>query len=78
MDFGKTFIDMSMSISIVDCTNKTTSILDFQIYYPRRVAMVLHCVPVGIFFIMPFLLHLLSSGSRSWFAIVRDFVKGKE
>ncbi|KAK3443323.1 endoplasmic reticulum metallopeptidase 1 [Eucalyptus grandis] len=46
------------------------------IYYPRRVAMVLHCVPVGIFFIMPFLLHLLSSGSRSWFAIVRDFVKG--
>ncbi|XP_030496880.2 uncharacterized protein LOC115712690 isoform X1 [Cannabis sativa] len=48
----------------------------FMIYYPRRVAMILHNIPIAIFFIMPLLLHLRSSGLRSWFATLSDFMKG--
>ncbi|PON50645.1 Peptidase M [Parasponia andersonii] len=46
----------------------------FMIYYSRRVAMVLHNIPIVIFFIMPVLLHLRSSGLQTGLAF--DFVKG--
>ncbi|EXC06150.1 Endoplasmic reticulum metallopeptidase 1 [Morus notabilis] len=47
----------------------------FMIYYSRRVALLLHNIPLAIFFIMP-VLHLRSSGLRSCFATLFDFMKG--
>ncbi|KAK4760488.1 hypothetical protein SAY87_005381 [Trapa incisa] len=48
----------------------------FLIFYPRGVGDLIHCVPIVLFFLKPFLLYLSSAGSRSWFAISLDFVKG--
>ncbi|KAG5222415.1 endoplasmic reticulum metallopeptidase [Salix suchowensis] len=48
----------------------------FLIFYSRRVAVVLHSIPIVIFFVMPFLLHFWDPRSRSCFAIFYDFVKG--
>uniref|UniRef100_A0A2C9UTR3 Uncharacterized protein n=1 Tax=Manihot esculenta TaxID=3983 RepID=A0A2C9UTR3_MANES len=48
----------------------------FMIFYSRRVAVVLHSIPIAIFLLMPFLLHFLELGLRSWFAMFCDFVKG--
>ncbi|XP_062157148.1 uncharacterized protein LOC133864743 isoform X2 [Alnus glutinosa] len=48
----------------------------FMIFYSRRMAMVLHSIPIAIFLTMPFFLCLLYSGSRSWFAIFCDFMRG--
>ncbi|XP_031386767.1 endoplasmic reticulum metallopeptidase 1 isoform X2 [Punica granatum] len=46
------------------------------IFYPRSVADLLHCVPIAIFLLMPLILSLSNSGSRSCFAISLDFMKG--
>ncbi|KAJ6356329.1 hypothetical protein OIU78_004440, partial [Salix suchowensis] len=48
----------------------------FIIFYSRRVALVLHSIPIVIFLVMPFLLHFWDSRSRSCFATFYDFVKG--
>ncbi|KAK4765057.1 hypothetical protein SAY86_026147 [Trapa natans] len=48
----------------------------FLIFYPRTVADLIHCVPIVLFLLMPFILYLSNAGSRSWFAISLDFVKG--
>ncbi|KAJ6689179.1 hypothetical protein OIU85_005570 [Salix viminalis] len=48
----------------------------FLIFYSRRVSVVLHSIPIVIFFVMPFLLHFWDPRSRSCFAIFYDFVKG--
>ncbi|KAE8023656.1 hypothetical protein FH972_009328 [Carpinus fangiana] len=48
----------------------------FMIFYSRRIALVLHSIPIAIFLTMPFFLCLLYSGSRSWFAIFCDFTRG--
>ncbi|KAL5537792.1 hypothetical protein UlMin_042232 [Ulmus minor] len=48
----------------------------FMVYYPKKVAQVLHSIPIAIFLVMPFFLHLRSSALRSWFATSFDFIKG--
>ncbi|XP_015572239.3 endoplasmic reticulum metallopeptidase 1 [Ricinus communis] len=48
----------------------------FMIFYSRRVSLVLHSIPIAIFFVMPFFLRLLDSGLQSSFATFYDFVKG--
>ncbi|KAK4597650.1 hypothetical protein RGQ29_015254 [Quercus rubra] len=48
----------------------------FMIVYSRRVALILHSIPIAIFLTMPLFLCLLYSGLRSWFAIFCDFTKG--
>ncbi|XVE85307.1 hypothetical protein DITRI_Ditri17bG0081100 [Diplodiscus trichospermus] len=47
-----------------------------MIFYPRRIAVVLHSIPITIFLIIPFLLRLLNSGLCCCFATFYDFVKG--
>ncbi|XP_022733852.1 endoplasmic reticulum metallopeptidase 1-like isoform X2 [Durio zibethinus] len=48
----------------------------FMIFYSRRIAVVLHGIPITIFFIMPFFLRWLNSGLCCCFAAFYDFVKG--
>ncbi|XVF02740.1 hypothetical protein REPUB_Repub04eG0200100 [Reevesia pubescens] len=48
----------------------------FLIFYSRRIAVVLHSIPIAIFLIMPFFLHFLNSGLCCCFATFYDFVKG--
>ncbi|KAH1064090.1 hypothetical protein J1N35_029077 [Gossypium stocksii] len=48
----------------------------FMIFYSRRIAMVLHSIPVIIFLIMPFFSRFLYSGLWCCFATFYDFVKG--
>ncbi|XP_004310069.1 PREDICTED: endoplasmic reticulum metallopeptidase 1 [Fragaria vesca subsp. vesca] len=48
----------------------------FMIYYSRKVAMVLHHIPIGIFLAMPFFSQKQNSGLLSWFATFSSFVKG--
>ncbi|KAJ4822548.1 hypothetical protein Tsubulata_050090 [Turnera subulata] len=48
----------------------------FMIFYTRRVAVVLHSIPIALFLAMPIFLLFLDSGSRSWFAISYDMIKG--
>ncbi|KAF5443541.1 hypothetical protein F2P56_036089 [Juglans regia] len=48
----------------------------FMIFYSRRVAVVLHSIPIAIFLIVPFILCLLCSGLHSWYAIICDFSRG--
>ncbi|XP_050206682.1 uncharacterized protein LOC126656209 [Mercurialis annua] len=48
----------------------------FMIFYSRRVALVLHSIPVAIFLVMPFFLRFLDSGLNSALATFYDFVKG--
>ncbi|XP_048318520.1 uncharacterized protein LOC107428382 isoform X4 [Ziziphus jujuba] len=48
----------------------------FMVYYSRRVALILHNIPLAIFLAMPLFLYLRSSGLRSWFAVSWDFMKG--
>uniref|UniRef100_A0A2N9G0T5 Uncharacterized protein n=1 Tax=Fagus sylvatica TaxID=28930 RepID=A0A2N9G0T5_FAGSY len=48
----------------------------FMIFYSRRVALILHSIPIAIFLTMPLFLSLLYSGLRSWFAIFCDYTKG--
>ncbi|KAI4385299.1 hypothetical protein MLD38_003343 [Melastoma candidum] len=47
-----------------------------MIYYPRRVAVVLHSIPMTILIITSFLLPLISPGHGSSFAFLWDIVKG--
>jgi len=47
--------------------------LDFQIFYSKRVARVLHSVPIFLFFVMSF----TRGWSNSCVATLCDFVKGK-
>lgn len=47
--------------------------MDFQIFYSRRVAQILHSIPIFFFFVMPF----MHGRSRSWSVTLCDFVKGK-
>ncbi|KAG2706640.1 hypothetical protein I3760_05G113100 [Carya illinoinensis] len=48
----------------------------FMIFYSKRVAVVLHSIPVAVFLSVPFILCFLYSGLRSWFAIFCDFTRG--
>ncbi|OMO88172.1 Peptidase M28 [Corchorus olitorius] len=48
----------------------------FMIFYSRRVAVVLHSIPIAIFLIMPFFLRMLNVGLSCAFAAFFDFVKG--
>ncbi|KAG6651302.1 hypothetical protein I3843_06G095700 [Carya illinoinensis] len=48
----------------------------FMIFYSRRVAVVLHSIPIAIFLIVPFIWCLLYSGLHSWFAVICDFTRG--
>lgn len=48
----------------------------FMIFYSRRIATMLHCIPIAIFLALPFFLSLLYSGLRSWLTIFRDFARG--
>uniref|UniRef100_A0A7N0VGJ7 Endoplasmic reticulum metallopeptidase 1 n=3 Tax=Kalanchoe fedtschenkoi TaxID=63787 RepID=A0A7N0VGJ7_KALFE len=48
----------------------------FMILYSKKAAMVLHCIPVIIFVVMPFVLRLPSMGFNSALATLQDFVKG--
>ncbi|KAI4373791.1 hypothetical protein MLD38_011871 [Melastoma candidum] len=48
----------------------------FMVYYPRRVAIVLHSIPLAILIILPFLLPLLRANYGSPFAIFWDIMKG--
>ncbi|KAK9046668.1 hypothetical protein V6N11_052551 [Hibiscus sabdariffa] len=48
----------------------------FMIFYSRRIAMVLHSIPIIIFLIMPFFSRFLNSGLRCCFSTFYDFVKG--
>jgi hypothetical protein len=47
--------------------------VDFQIFYSKRVAKILHSFPVFLFFVMPF----MRGRSSSCLATLCDFVKGK-
>ncbi|XWS34580.1 hypothetical protein CRYUN_Cryun21dG0050400 [Craigia yunnanensis] len=46
------------------------------IFYSRRIAVVLHSIPITIFLIMPLFLRFLNSGLCCCFATFYDFVKG--
>ncbi|XP_057949566.1 uncharacterized protein LOC131144739 isoform X2 [Malania oleifera] len=48
----------------------------FMIFYPGRAALVLHSIPVAIFFLVPLLLRLPKFGLSSCFATLCDFMKG--
>ncbi|KAJ7957577.1 Endoplasmic reticulum metallopeptidase 1 [Quillaja saponaria] len=48
----------------------------FMIYYSRRVALLLHSIPIAIFVAMPIFLHLMNCRSKSWFLTSLDFMKG--
>ncbi|CAN8238621.1 unnamed protein product [Cochlearia groenlandica] len=48
----------------------------FMVYYPRRVAMVLHNIPAALFFFVPFLLYMKDPGIHSWLSIFWAFLKG--
>ncbi|KAM5568193.1 hypothetical protein ABKV19_015984 [Rosa sericea] len=48
----------------------------FMIYYSRKVAMVLHPIPIGIFLAMPFFSQKQNPGLLPWFATFSNFVKG--
>lgn len=47
-----------------------------QIIYSKKVAVVLHCVPVLIFVVMPFVLRVPKVGFHIALATLVDFVKG--
>ncbi|KAL9679822.1 hypothetical protein QQ045_017692 [Rhodiola kirilowii] len=47
----------------------------FMILYSKKVAVVLHCTPVFIFFVMPFVLRLPSKGFCSAIATLINFIK---
>lgn len=47
--------------------------MDFQIFYPRWVAKILHSIPVFFFLVMPF----THGRTHSWSAALCDFIKGK-
>lgn len=48
----------------------------FMVFYSKRVATVLHSIPIVFFFVMPFFLRLLNSGLHSSLAAFYDFIKG--
>lgn len=48
----------------------------FMVYYPRRVAIVLHSLPVVIFLVLPIILRLADFGVSSCCATLFDFLKG--
>ncbi|XP_059633546.1 uncharacterized protein LOC132276224 [Cornus florida] len=48
----------------------------FLILYSKRQALVLHSIPVAIYLLMPFLVHLPNIGLCSWFVTFCDFIKG--
>ncbi|XP_022725833.1 endoplasmic reticulum metallopeptidase 1-like [Durio zibethinus] len=48
----------------------------FMIFYSRRMAVVLHSIPIAIFLVMPFFLRLLNSGLCCCFSTLYDFIKG--
>ncbi|KAM7251325.1 hypothetical protein ACFE04_023208 [Oxalis oulophora] len=48
----------------------------FMVIYSKRTSEILHSIPIAIFLALPVILHYLSSGSRSWFAVLCDMVKG--
>ncbi|XVF43729.1 hypothetical protein PTKIN_Ptkin02bG0063800 [Pterospermum kingtungense] len=51
-------------------------LMQFMIIYSRRIAVVLHSIPIAIFLIMPFFLRLLNSGLCCCFSTFYDFIKG--
>lgn len=59
------------SCSVVPCI----LIMKIQISYSKRVACILHSIPIFIFFVMSFF--LAHSRSHSWSAAFCDFMKGK-
>ncbi|KAK9934393.1 hypothetical protein M0R45_021539 [Rubus argutus] len=48
----------------------------FMIYYSRKVAMVLHRIPIAIFLAMPFFSQKQNPELLPWFATFSNFVKG--
>ncbi|TYH31616.1 hypothetical protein ES288_A01G186400v1 [Gossypium darwinii] len=46
------------------------------IFYSRRIALMLHSIPIAIFLIMPFLLRMMNYGLYCCFVTLYDFVKG--
>ncbi|XP_068326281.1 uncharacterized protein [Pyrus communis] len=48
----------------------------FMIYYTRKVARLLHSIPIAIFLAMPFFSHKQNRGLVSWFSTFCDFTKG--
>lgn len=48
-----------------------------QVFYPKTVADLLHCVPMAIFILLPVILNLSNAASHSQFAIFLDLMKGK-
>ncbi|KAJ0256056.1 Zn-dependent exopeptidases superfamily protein [Hirschfeldia incana] len=48
----------------------------FMVYYPRRVAMVLHNIPAALFFFAPIFLYMRDPGIHPLLSIYRAFWKG--
>uniref|UniRef100_A0A1J3FIN3 Endoplasmic reticulum metallopeptidase 1 n=1 Tax=Noccaea caerulescens TaxID=107243 RepID=A0A1J3FIN3_NOCCA len=48
----------------------------FMVFYPRRVAMVLHNIPAALFFFVPFYLYMRDSGMHPLLSIFWAFLKG--
>ncbi|XP_042501185.1 endoplasmic reticulum metallopeptidase 1 isoform X2 [Macadamia integrifolia] len=48
----------------------------FLIFYSRRASLVLHSLPIIIFFLVPFFLRLPTIGLHSWCMAFCDFMKG--
>ncbi|KAL0701083.1 hypothetical protein Bca4012_057205 [Brassica carinata] len=48
----------------------------FMVYYPRRVAMVLHNIPAALFFLAPFFLYMRDPGIHPLLSVFWAFLKG--
>ncbi|ESQ28568.1 hypothetical protein EUTSA_v10018109mg [Eutrema salsugineum] len=48
----------------------------FMVFYPRRVAMVLHNIPAALFLFAPFFLYMRDPGMHPWLSIFWAFLNG--
>ena len=51
-------------------------VMIYQVYYPKRVAMVLHNVPSALFLVAPFFLYMRDSRTHPFLSVFWAFLKG--
>ncbi|KFK41146.1 hypothetical protein AALP_AA2G091500 [Arabis alpina] len=69
-------LDMDANSDMVERAVFFDYLTYFMVYYPKRVAMVLHNIPAALFGFVSFFLYMRDPGIRPWFSIVWALLKG--
>ncbi|CAF2187120.1 endoplasmic reticulum metallopeptidase 1 [Brassica rapa] len=69
-------LDVDADVDMVERAVLFDYLTRFMVYYPKRVAMVLHNVPSALFLVAPFFLYMRDSRTHPFLSVFWAFLKG--